>query len=376
MPLAREAFGTLGDVVALDGRAISRADVSDADMLAIRSTTEVGPALLDGSSVGFVGTATIGTDHLDTAYLEERGIRWCYSPGCNANSVSEYIASALLCLACRHNFSLEGKTIGVIGVGNVGRLVVQKAMALGMHVLPNDPPRERAEGPEPERGLRFATLDHILADADVVTLHVPLTSEGIDATRLMAGRDFFRRMKPGAIFINAARGGVADADALMWAMDEGLVSRAVIDTWEGEPGFRADLLARVDVGTPHIAGHSFEGKVAGTAMVYREACDFLGAPPDWTPDALLPEPPVPRVESDVFGEDERDLWDLVRQVYDIRQDDSRLRAFDGDETERAAYFDGLRKSYPIRREFRFTQVALRNAADPLLEKVRGLGFMA
>lgn len=374
MPYAKEAFSTLGDTVVLDGRAIGAADVRDADILAIRSTTMVDRALLAGSAVRFVGTATIGTDHMDTGYLAEAGIRWCYSPGCNANSVSEYVTTALLCLATRHGFRLAGTTLGIVGVGNVGLQVVRKAEALGMRVLLNDPPRERAErdtGPAPA----FVSLDRILAESDVVTLHVPLTRTGSDATWHLADASFFARMKPGALFFNAARGAVVDTDALLTAMNENIVAHAVLDTWEGEPLFRTDLLDRVDIGTPHIAGHSFEGKVMGTVMVYREACRFLGVDPIWSPEPLLPPPAIPALTVDAGSTtDEAVLWHIVREVYDIEADDRRLRdAPAGD--ARAAHFDALRKHYPVRREFRYTRVALEHARSELTDAVARLGFM-
>jgi len=376
MPYAREAFGTLGETVVLDGRAIRPADVRDADVLAVRSTTRVDRALLDGSAVRFVGTATIGTDHFDVGYLEQAGIRWCSAPGCNANGVSEYMTAAWLCLAERCGFRLEGRTLGVIGVGNVGRLVVAKAAALGMRVLPNDPPRARAEaGLDPRPSTHpFVSLDRVLAESDLLTLHVPLTREGPDATFHMANEPFFARMKPGCVFCNSARGAAVDSDALLSAMDAGTVARAVVDTWEDEPAIRADLLARVDLGTPHIAGHSFEGKVEGTVRVYREACRFLGREPDWRPDALLPPPTVPDVTVRAAGRsDESVLREVVGPVYDIEADDRALRRAPAARTL-ADHFDDLRKHYPVRREFRFTRVHPVGATPSLTAKLAALGF--
>jgi erythronate-4-phosphate dehydrogenase len=375
MPYVQDAFATLGESVVRDGRAISPADVKDAEALAIRSTTRVNRELLHGSAVRFVGTATIGTDHLDIGYLEQNGIAWCYSPGCNADSVAEYITAALLCLASRHELSLQGMTIGVVGVGNVGSRVVRKAEALGMRVLQNDPPRQRAEGSgrrtvDGGRSPDFVGLDRVLAEADIVTMHVPLTREGQDATHHLADAAFFERMKAGTIFINSARGAVVDTDALLAAMNRGTVMHTVVDTWEGEPDIRVDLLTRVDIGTPHIAGYSFDGKVKGTVMVYREACRFLGVPPAWSPDELLPPPLVPhaRVESEGRSA-EAALWTLVRSIYDIESDDTALRS--GASGDLAAHFDSLRKNYPVRREFRFTEVA---ATAELRRRIVDLGF--
>lgn len=371
MPYAEEAFRTLGEVKVLAPREITPERAHDVDLLAVRSTTRVNRTLLAGSRVRFVGTATIGIDHLDTAYLEKEGIAWCSAAGCNANSVSEYFVTALLCLGRRHGLALAGKTVGVIGVGNVGSLVVRKAEALGLRVLQNDPPRRDTTG-DPI----FRPLDEVLADADIVTLHVPVTKAGAYPTARMADRRFFERMKPGGVFVNAARGGVMDSDALLSALDKGMVSRAVLDTWEGEPVFRPDVLAKADLGTPHIAGHSFEGKVMGTVMVYREACRFLGLEPTWTPDGLLPPPLVPEIRMAALDRAEEALLDeIVRQVYDIEADDRRLREIAGrDPRERAEGFEQQRQTYPIRREFRFTRVVLPSSAPSLEGKLRGLGF--
>lgn len=383
IPFAVEAFSTLGEVRVLEGRSISAADVRDAVILALRSTTKVNRALLEGSRVRFVGTATIGTDHLDVDYLTRAGIKWCFAPGCNANSVSEYIAAALLTLGERHGFSLEGKTLGVIGVGNVGSRVVEKALALGMKVLMNDPPRERAEREEKTAGSSglstvsgFVSIDRLLAEADVITVHVPLTKSGADKTLHLADEVFFGKVKEGLIFINAARGAVVDTPALLKSLDTGRVSHVVLDTWEDEPVCRLDMLGRADIGTPHIAGHSFEGRVMGTVMIYREACRYLCVPESWSHEPLMPSPLVPRVELDVAGRrDQVILHEVVRQVYDIEADDRRFRSVvTGDEMARSKAFDRLRKDYPMRREFRYTTVSLKNASEVLKQKFALLGF--
>lgn len=364
MPFAEEAFSTLGETIIKEGRKISADDVSDVDILAIRSTTDVSQDLLQDSSVKFVGTATIGTDHMDIAYMENAGIKWCFAPGCNANSVSEYVTSALLSLAYHHDLRLDGQTIGIIGVGNVGKLVAEKAKAMGMNVLLNDPPRQEAENNTSD----FVALDDLLAEADIITTHVPLVKEGKYPTYHLADSTFFHKMKPGTIFLNCARGAIVYTKAMLSAMDEGIVSHAVVDTWEGEPKINKDLLHHVDIGTPHIAGHSFEGKVMGTVMVYREACRFLGVEPVWTPDNLMPEPLVPNIEIDATDmTDEDALWNAVQLVYNVELDDKAFRAVPGK-------FDKLRREYPMRREFRFTNVSTINASRQLQGKIAALGF--
>lgn len=374
MPFVLEAFNTLGDARILEGRDIKPADVKDVDVLALRSTTQVNRALLEGSRVRFVGTATIGTDHLDLAYFKEAGIQWCFAPGCNANSVSEYITAALLTLGSRLGLTLAGKTIGVIGIGNVGSRVVKKARALGMRVLMNDPPRERAEQGRGDD--EFVSLGRMLAESDIITVHVPLTKEGADRTYHLVDKAFFAKARQGLIFLNAARGAVVDTPALLTALDSGRVSHVVLDTWEGEPACRTDIAARVDLGTPHIAGYSFEGKVMGTVMVYRDACRFLGVPATWSHEPLMPPTLVPRIEVDASGRtDEAVLREVVLRLYDIEADDRRFREkMVGDDKVRAKAFDRLRKEYPERREFQYTTVKVVNGSVALRQALAGLGF--
>lgn len=350
IPFVREAFGSLGEVALVPGRKMTAADVRDADCLLVRSVTPVNAALLEGSRVRFVATATIGVDHVDRAYLDRRGIGFASAAGSNANSVAEYVVAALLELARRKNFQLRDKTIGVVGVGNVGSRVVRYTEALGMRVLENDPPRQRAEGLK-----HFVSLERVMAEADIITLHVPLTRSGPDAT--------FHLLEPRrGILINTARGAVLDNRALLAAKLDGLV----LDVWEGEPNLLPGLLEKTDIGTPHIAGYSFDGKVNGTRMIYEAACKFFGLPTQWRP--VLPPPPVPQVQCDATGlDDEEALWQIVRQVYDIAADDAALRAAPQE-------FDRLRAEYPVRREFFNTTVRLRNAGDSLCEKCAALGF--
>lgn len=384
IPYAQEAFAPLGDLLILPPEEITAKAVRDASLLIIRSTLRVDRALLSGSKVRFVGTTTIGTDHLDCAYLDQAGIKWCAAPGSNANSVAEYVTAALLCLGQRHGFTLSGKTIGIVGVGNVGKLVVQKAQALGLRVLQNDPPRLSAE-----KNPVFLPLAQVLAEADILSLHTPLIKSGSYPTWHLAGERFFEQLKPGALLLNTARGAVMDSDQFLAARASDKVAWAVLDTWEGEPAIRTDVLAKTDIATPHIAGHSFDGKVMGTVMVYQAACRFLGVAPSWTPEGSLPAPIVPeirldparlqRLERSDCGQadqgEEAALWQIVRQLYDIEADDRRLREGAGaDPKTRGKHFEQLRRNYAIRREFRFTRVVLPPGHAPLEHKVRRLGF--
>ena len=217
-------------------------------------------------------------------------------------------------------------------------------------------------------------FEQLLAEADIVTCHVPLTRDGRDRTWHLFDAASFARMRPGAIFIDAARGEVLATDALLAALDARRVAHAVIDTWEGEPAYRPDLLARAEIATPHIAGHSYEGKVNGTLQVYARACQALGVTPSYRP--VLPPPPVPVVELDAAGRaDEELLREAVLAVYDILADDRRLReSCVADAAARAQAFDRQRQAYPMRREFSVTTVRLRHASDALAAKFRGLGF--
>jgi len=370
--LGQKALSHAGKTVVLPDRKITRNDLLDADALIVRSKTPINRELLEGTPVQFIGTATAGSDHVDTSYLEKRGIYWSASPGCNANSVSEYLTAALLTLRARHGFDLEGKTIGVIGCGNVGQRVAQKYEALGMTVLRNDPPLA-AISTDPD----FQPLEIVLAESDIVTLHVPLVTEGPWPTARMADYRFFEQLKPGAIFINASRGSVCDYDALLDAKRGGAVSRMVLDVWSPEPAFRTDVLKRADLATPHIAGHSYEGKLNGTIACYNELCNFFEIQKTWDISASLPEPDVPAVKIDcAHRDDEYVLHEIIKQIYDIETDDTLIReAAVHDEIDRARNFDTLRKNYRVRREFMNTEVNLKAASDSLHRKVKALGFV-
>jgi erythronate-4-phosphate dehydrogenase len=362
IPFVREAFERLGEVTTAPGRAMSPALVRDADLLLVRSVTAVNEALLAGSRVRFVGTATIGTDHVDEAYLRSCGIAFAAAPGSNANSVAEYVTAALLVLARRGGWTLAGRRIGIVGVGNVGRRVAQKARALGLGVVLNDPPLARATGDACYRPLNEAL------DADIVTFHVPFTADGPDATHHLVDDALLSRLRPGAVLLNTARGGVVDTQALDRALSRRRLGAVVLDVWEREPTIDAALLRRVDLGTAHIAGYSYDGKVNGTMMLYEAACRKIGSDPVFRP--TLPAPPVPRVKVTEPGED--GLRQAVLAVYDIEADDAALRRLANlPVAEQGPYFDRLRKEYPVRREFMNTVV---EAPTELRSALQGVGF--
>jgi len=369
IPLLTEAFGPVAEVDARPAHAITPETVADADALLVRSVTRVDAALLDASRVRFVATATIGVDHVDTAYLAHRNIGFASAQGSNARSVAEYVLSALCVLGERNGRGLLDLTVGVVGVGNVGGRLAGMLDALGVELLRNDPPLARQTG-DP----RYVPLN-ALADADVVTFHVPLTRTGRDATYHMAGAGLIEQLKAGVWLLNTSRGAVADTEALAAAVDAGHLGALVCDVWENEPDIDARLLERADLGTPHVAGYSYDGKASGTRMVLEALCEHFGIERAWDPAPLMPPPVVSRVDLPAGIGVEEALGRAVRAAYDIEQDDRRLRAMLRRPAKgRPAYFTSLRQDYPVRREFPETTVALAEADTAVADALRAVGF--
>jgi len=362
---AREAFSRFGNAKLVDGRSLTNKDVGDADILIIRSITRVDEKLLRNTSVRFVGTATIGTDHIDLDYLQSKNIAFADAKGCNADSVAEYVFTALLKIASGKKLSLNGKTIGVVGIGNIGSRVVMLAELLGMKVLKNDPPLERSCV-----GQNYALLDEVLM-ADIITLHVPLSFEGADKTFHLLNEHNLKKIKKGVILINTSRGAVIDTTSLLKESDK-KEFQLVLDVWEDEPSINIRLLEKTNIATPHIAGYSFEGKANGTKMIYDALCKFCKIEPTWKPELS----PIRRKDL-TFSEsksDEEKLYKLFSLIYDIEKDDSRLREISNYKSnEQADYFDMLRKNYSIRREFSNYTVHLSEKdkhLKPILESFR------
>lgn len=370
IPFVRECFSSVGEVEVMGGRDITPQALADADALLVRSITPVNGELLSGSAVRFVGTATIGFDHVDRPYLERHGIGFASAPGSNANSAAEYVIAALLEIGRRRSIRLEGSSIGVIGVGNVGGRIATKCEALGMRVYRNDPPLQRQTGDR-----KYVPID-ALYDCDFITIHTPLTREGIDKTYHLADGRFFSRLKQGVVFVNAARGAVANSQALQTAIHADRLQAVVLDVWEHEPNIETDLLEMVDLATPHIAGYSFDGKVAGMIMIYRSFCEHFSLAPRFDVQDFLPEPLVPRLKLESGGTDDEDqLASAVEKVYRVARDDRNLREIvHHPAEERGAFFDALRKNYRVRREFHNTTVVLDHPREALVRKLRGIGF--
>ncbi len=369
-PLVDEAFRQFGEVVPSFTRDFTKDAVRDTDMIIIRSETKVTKDLLEGSNVKFVGTATIGTDHVDIEYLRSRGIGFASAPGSNANSVAEYFVAALLTLAKRKGLTISGKTLGVVGVGSVGSKIVRNARALGMNVLQNDPPLARSTAKS-----SFLPLDGLM-EADIITLHVPLTKTGSDPTYHLFDESRINKMKQGAILVNTARGSVVDGAALKKAIEHKHLGGAILDVWENEPLIDIDLVNTVDIGTPHIAGYSFDGKLAAVRMTYSAACKFFGQPESWTPGNSLPKPIVERVAIPNSAESAEDVVrTIVSKCYDIEYDDQSLRSIAGvSQEDRRSFFSRLRAEYRMRREFFTTVIELPLSRAPLMEPLRSIGF--
>lgn len=357
---AEETFGRHGDLVFKDGREICADDLSGADALIVRTATRVNRELLQSSPVRFVGTTSIGIDHLDTCWLDQQGIRWASAPGCNADSAAQYTL-AMIWLACqRTGRELNTLSAGIIGRGNVGSRLHRLLLAFGVKTLANDPPRAE----KGEAGL--VSLEEALSQ-DVVSLHVPLTKAGDHPTYRLIGAQQLSVMPAGALLVNSARGDVVDGSALVRELRSGRL-RAALDTWPGEPLIDNDLLEAAVVATPHVAGYSDDGKRNGTYIVYRTFCRHAGLP---VPD--LPTPPGPPPHLAVSAGE-----DCISRALDaacfVRRHDAQMKSLRGlDIRQRADEFDRLRREYPSRRDFHAWSVDCRDAAAARL--LGQLGFV-
>ncbi len=372
IPFVEPCFAHLGSIELLAGRKITPDAVADADVLLVRSVTKVNESLLSQGKVKFVATATIGFEHIDLDYLERKGIGFASAPGSNANSVAEYIVAALLALGKKKKFILAGKSIGIVGVGNVGSKVAVKCAALGMKTVLNDPPLARKTG-DP----KYRPLDEIFG-CDIVTMHTPLTKDGLDKTYHLADAAFFGKLKKGAFFLNTSRGSVMETAALKQVMEEKKLGGVVLDVWENEPNIDPELLADVDLSTPHIAGYSFDGKVAGLIMIYNAVCDYFKLKTQHTLDDFLPPPKVAEIHitpEDLKQNQQQLIHSTVQQVYAINRDDFNTREILLQEPEkRGEFFDLLRKNYPQRREFQNTKIFLPDVGSSPAKILAGIGF--
>ena len=352
---AESAFNQIGEVMLLPGRKITNSSLKNIDILIVRSVTKVDGDLLKNTSVKFVGTATIGTDHIDLEYLKANNIYFVDAKGCNAYSVAEYIIAALLNLAVRFDFKLQNKSIGIVGVGNVGSKVAFFAKAIGMQVLFNDPPLKRSGDTR-----EFSEFEEILK-CDVITLHTPLNLSGIDKTFYLLNQKNLDKLKDGTILINSSRGAVINNLDLLNVIDyKNLI--VVLDVWENEPSINVDLLDKVSIATPHIAGYSYEGKINGTKMIYESLCKYLNVEAKF--EFNLQPPINVLLNLDDENKFEFSLNNLLSKIYSIQNDNEKMKkSFIMNKTERTEYFDFQRKEYPIRREFNNYTIKSNNLSE-------------
>ena len=363
IPFLRGALDEMAEISYMPGNRITSSDLKYADCLITRTRTRCDRSLLEGTKIRLIASATIGFDHIDTDYCRSAGIKWTNAPGCNASSVQQYLVSTLLYLARHMDFQLGDLTLGVIGVGNVGSLVSQAAEVMGLRVLLNDPPLQRAE-----KSKRFTDLEQLLEEANIITLHVPLNRGGKDNTYRMVDRAFLDRIRKGTILINTSRGEVVREDDLLEGIRRERVSGVVLDVFDHEPDIDRDLLGSITLGTPHIAGYSLDGKAGGTTMVVRAVSRFFRLGKDrWSP-AGIPPPEQPVIHADATDQSfEQLLWEVYRQSYDITGDDRKLR-------KEPDAFERLRGEYPPRREPPAYSVRLFAGYPELSGTLERLGF--
>lgn len=370
MALVQEFFGDLGQLSRYSGRQLSSEQVKDADVLLVRSVTEVNAKLLANSRVRFVGSATIGADHLDKAWLDSQNIFMTTAPACNARSVVEYVLTAVATVAQRLAIDPSTKVLGIVGLGNVGFLLATVAQSLGMEVLGCDPFVNHPS-------IQQCGFEELLASADIVSLHTPLTRQGEYPTYHLFNELTLPSLKPNSILLNTGRGAVIDNQALLSFIEHHPehLAAIVLDVWEGEPLINARLIPHVTLATPHIAGYSLEGRTRGTEQVYQALCQFLALLPQHQLKDFLPVNP-----SVITVLPNENLWLMLSQVlqmaYPILNDDQQLRVtMQLPDNERALAFDLLRKNYWPRRQFASHQVIVEQADVVAIDMLKKLGFL-
>lgn len=363
IPFLQGVLEPYADIQYLPGNLITRESVMAADALLIRTRTRCDAALLESTAVKFIATATIGYDHIDTDYCKSKEITWINVPGCNSASVQQYVTSALVTIAFNNDFKLSEKTLGIIGVGNVGSKVQQASIILGLKVKLNDPPRARNKG-----NSGFVSLDEILETSDIITIHVPLNKTGPDKTLHLFDVELLRKMKADSWLINTSRGEVVETEALKSAISSGKLSGAVLDVWENEPEIDLELLSQAYISTPHIAGYSIDGKAKGTSQVVQALSSFFGLPlQDFYPP-VLPEPAVPEIVIEGAGKSSFQIMhEAVLHTYPIMKDHILLQ-------RSPTTFEQQRGQYPVRREFPSYTVKLQNGKPKAIDMLHKLGF--
>jgi len=362
--LAEETFSSFGDIELVDGRSIDQSTVKNTDVLLVRSVTQVNESLLKNSNISFVGSATSGIDHIDTDYLKKSNINFVHAPGSNARSVAEYVLSSLFATAEFNNFDLTEKTVGIIGCGQVGSRVKRFLESLGVRCLLNDPPLAEHSSTD-----SFVSLERIL-EADIITVHVPLTTEGKYPTSRLVDKSFLDRLKTDVVMINTSRGEVVDEPALSLFKETNPEATLILDVWCSEPDININLLQETFIGTPHIAGYSYDGKLKATNILAKALQTMTNNMLD-NAQVLTAEPVTDAIEYN----DDTAVQLAVMQTYDVRSDAIALRELLSMPREvRGKYFDSLRKNYPIRREFTNRHINTKKLNNEMNQCLLELGF--
>ncbi|WP_029903367.1 4-phosphoerythronate dehydrogenase PdxB [Prevotella sp. 10(H)] len=360
IPYLKGIAEKFGEVTYLEGAAFTREAIQEADTLIVRTVTRFDESNLKDTNVELICSATIGYDHIDTVYCDAHGIAWRNAPGCNSGSVMQYIISSLIVMSRKKDFDLRGNTIGIVGVGNVGKKVARACRILGMNVLLNDPPRQAVE-----KNDSFVTLDVIKKEADIITFHSPLIKDGKYKTYHLADDNFFSSLKKKPIIINSARGGIVDTVAIKSALKTGQISGAIIDCWENEPFIDLEYLNMVDIATPHIAGYSADGKANATRMSLESIAEFYGFSKEPVKEVKEPLAPYPLIYLDIFNGSDNRIYDAILESYNPVNDFARLK-------HAPDTFKDLRNKYPLRREYFAYEVI--NAFQEERNTLDSLGF--
>jgi len=363
IPFLKGVLDEYAHMVYSPGDEVNAEMVEDADAIITRTRTKCNAALLQGSKVKFIASATIGFDHIDTAWCEANGVKWTNAPGCNSESVKQYVGAVLALLITEKNWSLKERSIAVVGVGNVGSKVSAMAKAFGMTVYEIDPPRARVE-----KDKTFYSLEEVVNKVDIVTFHTPLVQEGEDKTYYLCDEDLLSQMKSDAFVINSSRGEVVNGDHLKKVLRNKNIGGAVLDVWEKEPDIDQELLDLVWIATPHIAGYSQDGKAKGTQMSVQAISKFFTLGLDEWKASGLPQPDNAEWMIDCAGlSHDEVIAQVILHTYSLMRDDASLR-------QDKSTFEFLRGAYPIRREFQAYNISLLNGNEHIQKVLLSLGF--
>ena len=366
----KESFGRLGKIKTMPASDIGNKNVKNADVLLVRSVTKINENLLRNTNIKYVGSATSGIDHVDIKYLRKHRIGFAYAAGSNARAVAEYVTACLSAICRSKGLILPGMTVGIIGAGHVGSSLAKICDILGMKIMLNDPPLARTT-----KAKKYLPLE-ALSDADIISLHVPMTYSGRDKTYHLADDRFFKNLKDGVIFMNTSRGPVVDENALLKHIRRDKFTATVLDVWPNEPSISTELLQRVDIGTPHIAGYSLEAKLKATTMLYKAASMLVRQSDPWSPMKILNTYAKARVKVDGLNKTAQDMaYEIIFKLYLPLHDDEQLRKIvDLPRKKQGEYFESLRKNYRIRHEFSNTELLISNGPRKVTALLEKLGF--